>query len=110
MFSISLIGKGYGTEVIKIVLRFVFEQLKLNDLQLEVFNHNICGIRAYEKGERRNLTSILILLWRYLKAIIKIYYCNSPLCKRMYLDYISGCFGRIRIRQILLLIFECKHN
>nr|WP_240521164.1 GNAT family protein [Bacillus thuringiensis] len=50
MFSISLIGKGYGTEVIKIVLRFVFEQLKLNDLQLEVFNHNICGIRAYEKG------------------------------------------------------------
>ncbi|MCH5470425.1 GNAT family N-acetyltransferase [Bacillus toyonensis] len=36
--------------MIKIVLRFVFEQLKLNDLQLEVFNHNICGIRAYEKG------------------------------------------------------------
>lgn len=49
MKSIALTGKGYGTEAIKIVLRFVFEQLKLNRLQLEVFSHNLRGIRAYEK-------------------------------------------------------------
>lgn len=49
MRSISLTGKGYGTEAIKIVLRFVFEQLKLNRLQLEVYSHNSRGIRAYEK-------------------------------------------------------------
>ncbi|EOO11150.1 MULTISPECIES: GNAT family N-acetyltransferase [Bacillus cereus group] len=49
MASISLTGKGYGTEAIKIVLRFVFEQLTLNRLQLEVFSHNLRGIRAYEK-------------------------------------------------------------
>ncbi|PGQ46085.1 MULTISPECIES: GNAT family N-acetyltransferase [Bacillus cereus group] len=49
MASISLTGKGYGTEAIKIVLNFVFEQLKLNRLQLEVFSHNLRGIRAYEK-------------------------------------------------------------
>ncbi|MBM7362364.1 transcriptional regulator with XRE-family HTH domain [Priestia taiwanensis] len=34
MNSIGLTGKGYGTEAIKLVLRFVFEQLKLNRLQL----------------------------------------------------------------------------
>ncbi|MFF1993923.1 GNAT family N-acetyltransferase [Bacillus sp. NP247] len=49
MISIPLTGKGYGTEAIKIVLKFVFEQLTLNRLQLEVFNHNLRGIRAYEK-------------------------------------------------------------
>ncbi|WP_455675738.1 GNAT family N-acetyltransferase [Pradoshia sp.] len=49
MGSISLTGKGYGTEAIKIVLNFVFEQLHLNRLQLEVFSHNLRGIRSYEK-------------------------------------------------------------
>ncbi|USK99690.1 GNAT family N-acetyltransferase [Bacillus tropicus] len=49
MASISLTGKGYGTEAIKVGLSFVFEQLKLNRLQLEVFSHNSRGIRAYEK-------------------------------------------------------------
>ncbi|WP_430508223.1 GNAT family N-acetyltransferase [Rossellomorea marisflavi] len=49
MASISLTGKGYGTEAINIVLSFVFNQLKLTRLQLEVFSHNTRGIRAYEK-------------------------------------------------------------
>lgn len=49
MISIPLTGKGYGTEAIKIVLKFVFEQLTLNRLQLEVFSHNLRGIRAYKK-------------------------------------------------------------
>ncbi len=49
MSSIELTGKGYGTEATKIVLQFVFEELKLNRLQLEVFSHNLRGIRAYEK-------------------------------------------------------------
>ncbi|WP_000314438.1 GNAT family N-acetyltransferase, partial [Bacillus thuringiensis] len=43
MASISLTGKGYGTEAIKVGLSFVFEQLKLNRLQLEVFSHNSRG-------------------------------------------------------------------
>ncbi|ATP41788.1 GNAT family N-acetyltransferase [Solibacillus sp. R5-41] len=49
MASILLTGKGYGTEAINLVLSFVFEQLQLNRLQLEVFSHNLRGIRAYEK-------------------------------------------------------------
>ena len=49
MFGIALTGKGFGTEAIKPVLKFVFEELNLNRLQLEVFSHNKRGIRAYEK-------------------------------------------------------------
>ncbi|MCC2538462.1 GNAT family N-acetyltransferase [Bacillus paranthracis] len=49
MLSIAVTGQGYGTEAIKIILRFVFEQLSLNRLQLEVFSHNLRGIKAYEK-------------------------------------------------------------
>ncbi|MGE7932614.1 GNAT family N-acetyltransferase [Viridibacillus arvi] len=49
MNSIELTGKGYGTEAIRLTLRFVFEELKLNRLQLEVFSHNTRGIRTYEK-------------------------------------------------------------
>ena len=43
-------GKGYGTEAIQLVLAFVFEELRLNRLQLEVYSHNLRGIRAYEKA------------------------------------------------------------
>ncbi|GKV56455.1 aminoglycoside N(6')-acetyltransferase [Sporosarcina sp. NCCP-2222] len=49
MRSVQLTGKGYGTEAIQLVLRYVFNHLRLNRLQLEVFAHNARGIRAYEK-------------------------------------------------------------
>ncbi|HLR74361.1 MAG TPA: GNAT family protein [Virgibacillus sp.] len=47
--TIDLTGEGYGTEAIRCVLPFVFEELKLNRLQLEVYSHNLRGIRSYEK-------------------------------------------------------------
>lgn len=50
MNAMALTGKGYGTEAIKLELKFVFDVLKLNRLQLEVFSHNERGIRAYEKN------------------------------------------------------------
>ncbi|WP_156857371.1 GNAT family N-acetyltransferase [Oceanobacillus sp. AG] len=49
MSTIDLTGKGYGTAAIKSVLPFVFDELKINRLQLEVYSHNLRGIRAYEK-------------------------------------------------------------
>ncbi|MBB4824838.1 RimJ/RimL family protein N-acetyltransferase [Sporosarcina luteola] len=49
MRSVQLTGKGYGTESIQLVLQYVFDHLRLNRLQLEVFAHNIRGIRVYEK-------------------------------------------------------------
>ena len=42
-------GKGFGTEAMELIINDVFNDLKLNRLQLEVFSHNVRGIRAYEK-------------------------------------------------------------
>ncbi|CAH0344389.1 GNAT family protein [Bacillus sp. CECT 9360] len=44
------LNKGYGTEAVQLALQFTFEKLKLNRLQLEVFSHNIRGIKSYEKA------------------------------------------------------------
>ncbi|MGE7602411.1 GNAT family N-acetyltransferase [Peribacillus sp. NPDC097675] len=54
-FRISLhnrnnVNKGYGTEATQLAQAFTFEELKLNRLQLEVFSHNVRGIKAYEKA------------------------------------------------------------
>ena len=45
-----LTSKGYGTEATKLAQKFAFEVLKLNRLELEVFSHNIRGIKAYGKA------------------------------------------------------------
>lgn len=50
MLDLSLTGKGYGPEAITLVLDYVFKELELNRLQLEVYSHNPRGIRAYEKA------------------------------------------------------------
>lgn len=54
-FRISLhsennLNKGYGTEATQLALKFTFEELKLNRLELEVYSHNVRGIKAYEKA------------------------------------------------------------
>ena len=54
-FRISLhsrdtLNKGYGTEATQLAQKFTFEELGLNRLELEVFSHNIRGIKAYEKA------------------------------------------------------------
>ncbi len=41
--------KGYGTEAMRLVLRFVFHELNLYRLQLTVFEYNVPAIRLYEK-------------------------------------------------------------
>ncbi|MBY6035981.1 GNAT family N-acetyltransferase [Fictibacillus nanhaiensis] len=46
----NMINKGYGTEATKLAQKFTFEELKLNRLELEVYSHNIRGIKAYEKA------------------------------------------------------------
>jgi RimJ/RimL family protein N-acetyltransferase len=52
-------GKGLGPDALKIVVRFAFEDLNLHRVQLDVFEFNERGIRAYakvgfkEEGRRR---------------------------------------------------------
>ncbi|MFC9540328.1 GNAT family N-acetyltransferase [Lysinibacillus sp. NPDC056959] len=42
-------GKGYGAEAVQLVQQFSFEELQLNRLELQVYSHNIRGIKSYEK-------------------------------------------------------------
>jgi len=42
-------GKGYGTDAMRILLRFAFMEINLHRVMLEVFDYNIGAIRSYEK-------------------------------------------------------------
>ena len=43
-------GKGYGTDAIRLILRFAFNELNLHRLSLTVFEYNLRAIRSYEKA------------------------------------------------------------
>jgi RimJ/RimL family protein N-acetyltransferase len=43
-------GKGYGTDAMKIALRFAFTELNLERVTLNVFEYNPRAIRSYEKA------------------------------------------------------------
>lgn len=50
LHSQNILNKGYGTEATLLAQKYVFEELKLNRLELEVYSHNVRGIKAYEKA------------------------------------------------------------
>jgi RimJ/RimL family protein N-acetyltransferase len=43
-------GKGYGTEVTRLMLRYAFTTLSLRNVALRVYEYNLAGQRAYEKA------------------------------------------------------------
>ena len=43
-------SKGYGTDATHTLLRFAFEELGLNRVELGVYDYNPRAIRSYEKG------------------------------------------------------------
>lgn len=43
-------NKGIGTDSAKLILKYGFEELKLNKIFLRVFSNNLAGIKAYEKA------------------------------------------------------------
>lgn len=43
-------GKGYGTDAMRILLRYAFEELNLHRLSLSVFEYNSRAIRSYENA------------------------------------------------------------
>lgn len=43
-------GQGYGTEAMKLVLRFAFLELGLHRVSLNVFDYNPRGVKSYEKA------------------------------------------------------------
>jgi RimJ/RimL family protein N-acetyltransferase len=42
-------NKGYGTEAVKMILGYAFNELNLNRVGLDVIQNNIAGIKSYEK-------------------------------------------------------------
>ena len=42
-------GKGFGTDAMKVVLRYAFEELNLHRVSLNVFEYNQRAIHSYEK-------------------------------------------------------------
>ena len=47
-------GKGYGTDAMRVILRYGFEELNLHRVSLIVFEYNPRAIRSYEKAGFRN--------------------------------------------------------
>lgn len=43
-------GKGYGTDAMRIILRYAFMELNLHRVSLDVFEYNPRAIRSYEKA------------------------------------------------------------
>lgn len=43
------LGKGYGTDAMNILIKFIFEQVNINKIKLHVFSFNIRAIKSYEK-------------------------------------------------------------
>lgn len=42
-------GKGYGTDAMKILIKFIFNQMNINKIKLKVFSFNERAIKSYEK-------------------------------------------------------------
>jgi RimJ/RimL family protein N-acetyltransferase len=42
-------GRGYGTDAIDTLVKFIFEQLNINKIKLEVFSFNERAINSYKK-------------------------------------------------------------
>lgn len=49
IFDDSLLSKGVGTEVTKLVLEYAFKELRLHRVALKVLEYNKRAIRCYEK-------------------------------------------------------------
>ena len=47
-------GKGYGTDVMRVILRYAFTEVNLQRVTLNVFEYNPRAIRSYEKAGFRH--------------------------------------------------------
>ncbi|MCH4890250.1 GNAT family N-acetyltransferase [Acidaminobacter sp. JC074] len=42
-------GKGYGTDAMKVLINFIFDEMNLNRIELNVYSFNERAIKSYEK-------------------------------------------------------------
>jgi RimJ/RimL family protein N-acetyltransferase len=78
-------GKGYGSDALRLILRYAFQELGLQRVTLTVFEYNPRAIRSYEKvgfihegrcrkaihrdGERADLLVMGILRQEWLELV-----------------------------------------
>ena len=43
-------GKGYGTDAMNVLIKFIFDEMNLNRIQLNVYSYNERAIKSYEKS------------------------------------------------------------
>jgi RimJ/RimL family protein N-acetyltransferase len=46
----QLWNQGYGRETVQLMLKYAFETLNMNRVWLRVYEHNLRGIKAYERA------------------------------------------------------------
>lgn len=64
IFERELWGKGYGTDAMRLVLRYAFQELNLRRVTLDVFGYNPRAVRSYEKSGFRHEGRLRQLLFR----------------------------------------------
>lgn len=82
-------GEGYGRETLTALIKYAFEELKMNRFWLDVYPDNHIGIKLYEgigmhkDGVlRQNYKSERGYLDMIIYSILKHEYFQSPLCKK----------------------------
>jgi len=78
-------NKGYGEEVIKLLIKYGFDYLNLNNIMLIVFSFNESAIKCYKKcgfkefGRRHNVVTIKNKLYDdiYMEILKEDYYCKN---------------------------------
>lgn len=60
-------GKGYGSDAMRVMLRYAFEELNLQRVSLDVFEYNERGISCYQKCGFKEEGRLRQVLYRYDK-------------------------------------------
>lgn len=71
-------GKGYGTETLKLLVKFCFDQLNLVNVMLKVFSFNEQAIACYEK-----------VGFKKIGVRRKAYFINGEYCDEVYMDILK---------------------
>ena len=64
IFERELWGKGYGTDAMRLILRYAFLELNLRRVTLDVFEYNPRAVRSYEKCGFRHEGRLRRFLYR----------------------------------------------
>lgn len=78
------VDRGFGTDVMRVILRFAFEELGINKVELSVWEYNTRGLKTYERvgfvveGTRRAATFHAGQYWAQIQmGILKSEYLET---------------------------------